>query len=166
MGLFDTIKKSLLKISAPGSSLPPIVKVYDTVNLCYIHELGDSLDKATVGAEVRLEREETNPVDKSAVAVKCAGERIGYLYKGKLKTLVFKKLSSPDVIFTGVITKRNGTEITMDIEHREDITVCVSSRGKSYHKDPWCVKDASDAREIKLSEALKAGYKPCSKCCK
>ena len=165
MGLFDTIKKSLLKISAPGSSLPPIVKVYDTVNLCYIHELGDSLDKATVGAEVRLEREETNPVDKSAVAVKCAGERIGYLYKGKLKTLIFKKLGKPGVVFTGKITARTEEKITMDIEHREDITVYVSPRGKSYHVDTWCVKDCADVREIKLSEALKAGYKPCSKCC-
>lgn len=165
MGLFDTIKQSLLRISASGTSLPPIVKIYDTVDLCYISELGDNLDKAIVGAEVRLEREETNPYDKSAVAVKCAGARIGYLYKGKLKTLIFKKLGKPGVVFTGKITARNGEKITMDIDYREDITVYVSPRGKSYHVDTWCIKDAADVREIKLSEALKAGYKPCSKCC-
>lgn len=166
MGILAVIKNALSSKSAVNGTLPPVAYIYDNVNLCYIEELNDDLSKAIVGAAIVLEQEPNNPADKKAVCVKCAGARIGYLYKGRLKTKLYSALNKPGVVLTGVITKRNGTEITMDIEHREDITVVVSAHGKSYHKDLWCVKDAAGLREIKLSEALAAGYEPCSKCSK
>lgn len=168
MGFFNELKKiftSPITTSEP-TKLPPIVSIYDDVNLCYIEELGDSLDKADVGAKVTLALEPNNEHDKKAVAVLCDGKRIGYLYKGKLKMKFYNGLNRPGVVYVGNIIKRDGTNISMNIEHREDISVYISPKGKSFHMDAFCIKDASGIEEIKLSAALKSGYTPCSKCCK
>ena len=166
MGLFDSIKGILFGATGNVNTLPPLVKIFDSVNLCYIKELGDSLENAIIGAAITLEPEPSNPHDKKAVAVKCAGERIGYLYKGKLKNKIYTLLGKPGVVLFGRITQRNGDKIVMDIEYHEDIKVYTKGNGKSYHFDAFCVSHDDDVNEIKLSEAIKRGYRPCLKCCK
>ena len=58
-----------------------------------------------VGDAVTLELEPDNPYDDKAVVAKVKGERIGYLYRGKLKDMVVDFLNSPSAYIVAEVTR-------------------------------------------------------------
>lgn len=58
-----------------------------------------------VGDAVTLELEPDNPYDDKAVVAKIKGERIGYLYRGKLKDMVVDFLNSPSAYIVAEVTR-------------------------------------------------------------
>lgn len=69
---------------------------YDNVDVCIIREMEPDLSDVSEGDDVDLVLEPENEYDSRAVAVYIGGEHIGYLYRGKLKNMVYDFLRRED----------------------------------------------------------------------
>lgn len=69
---------------------------YDRVDVCILRGMDPDLSDVSEGDDVDLVLEPDNENDPRAVAVYIGGEHIGYLYRGKLKNMVYDFLKRED----------------------------------------------------------------------
>lgn len=69
---------------------------YDNVDVCILRGMDPDLSDVSEGDDVDLILEPDNENDPRAVAVYIGGEHIGYLYRGRLKNMVYDFLKRED----------------------------------------------------------------------
>lgn len=102
-------QSSIPPARAESTQMPPVeVKVwvrqsqsagkydYQNVDVCIIREMAPDLSDVSEGDDVDLVLEPDNEYDPCAVAVYIGGEHIGYLYRGRLKDMVYDFLKRED----------------------------------------------------------------------
>lgn len=71
---------------------------YRNVDVCILRGTDPDLSGVSEGDEAELVLEPENDYDPQAVAVYIGGERVGYLYKGGLKKMVYDFLTRGDIV--------------------------------------------------------------------
>lgn len=87
---------------------------YRNVDVCILRDTDPDLSGVSDGDEVDLVLEPENSYDPQAVAVYIGGERVGYLYKGRLKKMVYDFLTRGDVV-SAVVSSVGSDWVRLDL---------------------------------------------------
>lgn len=87
---------------------------YKNVDVCILRSMDPDLSDVAVGDVAELVMEPENEADHRAVAVYIAGQHIGYLYRGKLKSMTFDFLERGDSV-SAEVAAVDGVGVRLDI---------------------------------------------------
>ena len=87
---------------------------YSGVDVCILRDMDPDLSLVDVGDDADLKLEEDNEADPQAVAVYVGGQHIGYLYRGRLKKMVYDFLKRDDCV-SAEVSAVDGVGVRLNI---------------------------------------------------
>ena len=109
----------------------PLAYSYDYVKVCIIKGQEPDITKLQIGMEVELKQEPNNQYDNKAIAILANDEKIGYMYKGKLKDMANDFINDMKSYVFGYITEIKNNEIYIVGLH-----ISPYEHGNIFNKDP------------------------------
>lgn len=99
----------------------PLAYSYDYVKVCIIKGQEPDITKLEIGMEVELKQEPNNQYDNKAIAILANDEKIGYMYKGKLKDMANDFINDMKSYVFGYITEIKNNEIYLNLGYYKKI---------------------------------------------
>lgn len=87
---------------------------YSGVDVCILRDMDPDLSLVDIGDDADLKLEEDNEADPQAVAVYVGGQHIGYLYRGRLKRMVYDFLKRDDSV-SAEVSAVDGVGVRLNI---------------------------------------------------
>lgn len=87
---------------------------YSGVDVCILRDMDPDLSLVDIGDDADLKLEEDNEADPQAVAVYVSGQHIGYLYRGRLKRMVYDFLKRDDSV-SAEVSAVDGVGVRLNI---------------------------------------------------